>query len=92
MTCRAAFDCDAFLLTDDAERAAPSWFCQRARQGLVELDWKITDGFSKLAGCTIRTGRGEIKAMVGEYIVRYPNGQLYPFDKNTYERLFSTCK
>ena len=91
MTCRAAFECEAFILTADAERTAPSWFCVRARQGLIQLDFRIVDGASKFCGCTIQTGRGNITASVGDYIVKYPNGHLFPFDKKTYERLFLTC-
>lgn len=91
MTCRAAFECEAFLLTPDSERTAPSWFCHRARQGLIQLEFRIADGASSLSGCTIQTGRGNVTASVGDYIVRYPNGHLFPFDKKTYERLFSIC-
>ena len=91
MTYQAAFKCEAFIFTEDAEKTAPSWFCQRAKQGLVELGWTIKDGHSKLVGCTIMTGRGRIQAMIGDYIVKYPDGNLYPFGKDTYERLFKPC-
>lgn len=53
---------DAFQFGADAEVSAPSWFMKELEKEQIFINRVITDGATKVYGCTITTAYGKQRA------------------------------
>lgn len=68
----------AFPFTDSSDMTAPNWFGQAIDEEKVWIDRSLVDGHARVYGCTIRTPTGRVHARLGDYIIREPDGSIYP--------------
>lgn len=83
---------DIFEVTVDIERTAPVWFGCAVANETAWIDRSIIDGAVKVYGVTIHTKSGKLKAKVGDYVIRAPDGEIYPVMKNKLKEYFETMK
>ena len=67
--------------------------CRSISPELVyEINRVITDGATKVYGCTITTAYGKQRAKNGDYIVRAANGSIFPVKKNIFRTQYERVK
>lgn len=74
---------DAFQVERDVEESLPAWL----RDGRVSVE-KSTDGGARVYGCAVRTPEGKMRAKVGDYIVREPDGSLRVLKASHFRSLY----
>lgn len=79
----------AFQLTRDVRVNAPAWFAEALNTGQAGIDECLVDGSIRMYGCTIRTPQGRMKAKLGDYIVREPDGSLCVRKDTKFEQLYT---
>ena len=83
---------DVFQFGADAEVSAPSWFMKELEKEQIFINRVITDGATKVYGCTITTAYGKQRAKNGDYIVRAANGSIFPVKKNIFRTQYERVK
>lgn len=78
----------AFKLTRDVKVDAPKWFAAAIDDEQADIDESIVDGSVRVYGCTIRTPEGKMKAKIGDYIVREPDGSLCVRKNTKFKKLY----
>lgn len=84
--------CDIFQVTKDIERRAPVWFGCAVANETAWIDRTIIDGAVKVYGVTLHTKIGRVKAKIGDYVIRGPDGELYPVKKEKLKEYFEIVK
>lgn len=79
---------DCFKLTRDMERVSPEWFKKEVIVGNIYIDHAISDGHVMVYGCTISTSFGNLKAKVGDYLIRETSGLIYPVKEKELKKFF----
>lgn len=83
---------DAFKVTADIERTAPMWFGCAVESETAWIDRSIIDGAVKVYGVTIHTKSGKLKAKVGDYVIRAPDGELYTVKEKKQKEYFEVIR
>lgn len=83
---------DVFLFDgESAEFIAPSWFTQALVWGRASLCWTLRDGHRYVYGCKIKQKDGKWRHVInGEYIVHWPDGELWACTKAQLNEGFET--
>ena len=79
---------DAFQLTDYVDMVAPDWFTEAVNKEDVFIDRSIVDGAARIYGCTVMTHEEQMRAKLGDYIIRGVNGELYPGKSDIFEKTY----
>jgi hypothetical protein len=79
---------DAFQLTDYVDMVAPDWFTEAVNKEDVFIDRSIVDGAARIYGCTVMTHEEQMRAKLGDYIIRGVNGELYPCKSDIFEKTY----
>lgn len=79
---------DAFQLTRYVDMVAPDWFTKAVNEEKVFIDRSIVDGAARIYGCTVMTHEEQMRAKLGDYIIRGVNGELYPCKSDIFEKTY----
>lgn len=77
---------EAFRFSADVEVVAPDWFMKEIQKEKVIIDRSLVDGAVRVYGCTLHTRYGRARAIVGDYIIREPSGEIRPCKESHFKR------
>ena len=83
---------EAFKLSRDVDFIAPQWFARAVNNGLIYIDRSMHDGHVSVYGCTIQTPEGKLRAKIGDFIIREPDGRIHPCRADTFRRQYVKCE
>lgn len=78
----------AFRFTDSSDRTAPQWFNHAVDEEKAWIDRCLVDGHARIYGCSIRTPTGQVHAKLGDYIIREPDGTMYPCKPDVFTKTY----
>ena len=77
---------EAFRFAADSDVTGPEWFGQMLQNDEAFIDRALTDGGSRVYGCSLYVDGAKLKARIGDYIVRTSTGELRVMSEKRFEK------